>query len=507
MTVDQTDEPSRRSKRKLALFLIAVTAPVWMLIGFGGYNLRTAYVCLMAPTPTQDVATCEDALSRPLSLGPLHTMLALKLAEAHKAKGTTDAAMKVLSDEVQRDPDSSMARSQLAAMLRDKLDYQAAAENYLILHKAHPENLNHFSNALTSLSEAGRAAEAVALAQPFAEKHNDAWSWEWLGWVQQKAEEFDAAAVSYGKASALDPTQHHLLTWQGYSLEMAGKNDDAMKAYDKAVLLAKTTENISYRIALNAKLGNLDAVRADHELTLTVDPSATNKANYARFLMDELDYRKADELLREARAAEPTHYSVLDQTVRAKILLGEFAAARAAIEDFKSINPEEGEVIYWQAFLEDEMGNEMEAIKAYKKALVIWPTWGRLHADIGHSLVDLKLAQVSLQWFDKAIELDAASADFLTGRARAYLYLDMPTKALVDADKALTLDPRMAMAHARRASALEQLDRNVEAIVSYEEAVKRFPTLAWVRNDYASLLERMGQKVKADKVRAAGKAQ
>jgi tetratricopeptide (TPR) repeat protein len=415
--------------------------------------------------------------------------------------------MDVLSNEVQRDPKSSMARSQLAAMLRDKLDYQAAAENYLILHKAYPDNQHHFGNLLSSLSEAGRAKEAVAFATPFAEKHNDAWSWEWLGWSQQKAEEYDAAAVSYGKASALDPTQHHLLTWQGYCFEMAGKNDAALQAYDKAIALSQTTENIGYRISLNAKLLKWDAVRADHELTLRVDPSATNKANFARFLLDELDYKQADQLLSEARKSEPTHYTVLDQTVRAKILLGDFTAARTAIEEFKSINPGEGEVLYWQAFLEDEMGNEVEAIKTYKKALDIWPTWGRLHADIGHSLIDLKLAQVSLNWFDKAIELDATSADFLTGRARAFLFLELPAKALVDADQALMLDPGLSVAHARRASALERLGRNAEALVSYEEAVRRMPSLAWVRNDYASLLERMGQKAKADAVRAEGKAQ
>ena len=115
-------------------------------------------------------------------------------------------------------------------------------------------------------------------------------------------------------------------------------------------------------------------------------------------------------------------------------------------------------------------------VKAMDKAIERYPTesiWYGSKADV---LVKLGEDQQALQWYDKAIALDASGAHNYCRKGDVLIRLDRAGEAMECYEKAISLEPDSISGYTYKAKLLEELGRDEEALALYDAFIAAHPT-------------------------------
>ncbi len=106
----------------------------------------------------------------------------------------------------------------------------------------------------------------------------------------------------------------------------------------------------------------------------------------------------------------------------------------------------------------------------------------------------------SLQYFDKAIEIDPQLAVAWNNKGVALADLGRNEEAIAAYDKAIEIDPQSADSWNNKGNALRGLGRNEEAIAAYDKAIEINPQLAAAWYNKGIALGRLGRHKEAKEV-------
>lgn len=147
---------------------------------------------------------------------PDHSAAVIQLAEARIATGELETARALLEDWLAANPGASAPER--ARLLR-------YAAHVRTLRKEHEEALAHLDVALPLAPE-------------------DPWLHYGRGMALHELGEYAAAIDAYAAALERDPRHVKAAQWRGYSLALLGRNDEALREYDRALeILANADEN------------------------------------------------------------------------------------------------------------------------------------------------------------------------------------------------------------------------------------------------------------------------
>lgn len=123
----------------------------------------------------------------------------------------------------------------------------------------------------------------------------------------------------------------------------------------------------------------------------------------------------------------------------------------------------------------DRLGEPLEAIKSFDKAIAVDPNFAEAHGNRANILVDAGLPEEALKSFDRALALNPNAPTDLLNRGALLQDLGRHEEALADYDKALTIVPGAANVTMNKANALAMLNRFAEAEAVYDAVIKTQP--------------------------------
>ena len=123
----------------------------------------------------------------------------------------------------------------------------------------------------------------------------------------------------------------------------------------------------------------------------------------------------------------------------------------------------------------DRLGEPLEAIKSFDKAIAVDPDFADAHGNRANILVEAGLAEEALKSFARALALNPNSPSDLVNRGAFLQDLGRHEEALADYDKALTVAPGAPNILVNKANALSMLGRFAEAEAVYDAVLKAQP--------------------------------
>ena len=131
-----------------------------------------------------------------------------------------------------------------------------------------------------------------------------------------------------------------------------------------------------------------------------------------------------------------------------------------------------------QAFQYFKQGDNKNALRFYREALVIDPKCSTALLGCGISLADMGNGEEAIEYFSQAIQFDASNADAFSMRSLAFFQLGNLENALNDSNRAINLEPNVAGHYRAKAEillALDQYSLLPEALACFEQVLKLEP--------------------------------
>jgi tetratricopeptide (TPR) repeat protein len=120
------------------------------------------------------------------------------------------------------------------------------------------------------------------------------------------------------------------------------------------------------------------------------------------------------------------------------------------------------------------LGNDMEAIVYYDKALAIEPDSTLALNNKGVSLANLNRSQEAIVYYDKALAIEPDSTLALNNKGASLSNLGKYQEAIVYYDRALAIEPSLASTLNNKGNTLANMGLYDEAIAYYERALESF---------------------------------
>ena len=346
------------------------------------------------------------------------------------------------------------------------------------------------------------------------------------------------AIRDYSLALELEPGNEEYLTARAALFCQAGERDKAIKDYSSAIE-ANPTNFESYLGRGICHAANGDAARAGEDFGQVLksgSPLSTAAYLEAGILKEKQgSYREAiDDFSRaiESSGKDASGYSSRGKTLErmgnyrdstldfsrslelradnpedlfnrgySRMQTGSY---RQAIEDFSmvaTLDPDHAGTFRNRGYAYQQTGNYSQAISDYSRALALQPekvesSYRRRYPDAqlnklveayhpffiyynrGLSYLASGNYRPAIADFNKAIELDAGSAEAFFRRGMANQQAGEMERALADYDRALELDSRLADAYYGRGSWREQSGKFSSAITDYTTAIDIMPDFA-----------------------------
>ena len=253
---------------------------------------------VQAPAPTLNAAQIDSYLSA---------------ADASRQDGRFSEAIQLYQQVLIADPQSSAAQLGVAECLLGTGKADDALKAFSALAQ------NSSVNAL-ALQGKGLAQLALKQREQAAQALHDAvaadpklWrSYNALGLIADAKHEFDSAAQSYNAAISINLDSALLHNNLGYSRLMAGKPEEALVEFRKALALDPSSDTVesNFRLALAAKGDYADAIRGTGVDKL---PIVLNNVGY--IAMQRGDLLAAEGYLTRAMEKSPSFNTIASQNI------------------------------------------------------------------------------------------------------------------------------------------------------------------------------------------------
>ena len=242
-----------------------------------------------------------------------------------------------------------------------------------------------------SASVAGRIDEAVArVREVLAQDGEVIEGHTMLGNLHVKARRYDAAALAYRAALALDPGHQAATFSLALAYKLMERYDDALAGFERALALDARNTKAQFQLAdIWMRRGRFD--RAEPALRAALDRKVDRPAFLVKLgecLIEMKRYEEAERSLREALRAQPdvalAHYD-LGLVLEAK---GEPALAMREYEAEIARNPKAYRASFNLAKLLLAAGRPRDAAARFREAVTADPELGAGHLYLAKALLD-----------------------------------------------------------------------------------------------------------------------
>lgn len=279
--------------------------------------------------------------------------------------------------------------------------------------------------------------------------------------------QMDGAVATLGHASTLAPANAEVSYLQGVVAQRWQEPQTALTFYHEAA--GKAPTELAYVLAEAEMLVTLD--RADEALTFLqskvvyFENSAAIRDAVGQLLMQQNRYAQAMDYLRRAAVLAPEDMPIREHLSLALFYGGEYRDAAASLE---------------RLLKQDQYQDRAD-----------------LYTALGESYMQIGRARDARGSFDRATQLEPASASLWVRLGKAAVQLDDLRRADISLRKALSLEPTLAEAHLLTGYVRLRQQRLAEALEAFNQAsmLDRTDTVSLCMIGY--VLEKMGRPTQA----------
>jgi tetratricopeptide (TPR) repeat protein len=161
-------------------------------------------------------------------------------------------------------------------------------------------------------------------------------------------------------------------------------------------------------------------------------------------------------------------------------------------------DPDNGEALYYVAVVACQEGQYKQGAELARKAIGCGHNTAKVHNLLGQALDRLGDPLEAIKSFDRAIAIDPDLADAHGNRANILVDADVPLEALKSFDRALALNPNSPSDWLNRGALLQDLGRHAEALMSYDKALAIVPQAPNILMNRANALAMLGRFAEAE---------
>lgn len=262
------------------------------------------------------------------------------------------------------------------------------------------------------------------------------------------------------KAIQINPTVAMAYNNLGTALQDVRRLDEALAAYEKALLLSADYLDACINRA-NVLLGlhRLDEAVAGYDRALVLNPGHAGMHNNRGIALKSL--MRLDEAL-------------------------------TSFENALARDAENANVYFNRGIVLQQLNRLDESLASYEQALALNPGYADAYTNMGNVLFDLNRLEDALVSYDEVLLLNPDSAHGYNNRANVLSAMNRFDEALASIDHALALKPDYAQAHNNRGNVLRNLGRPDDALASYDQAVALDPDYAEAYNNQGLTLQNLG---------------
>jgi tetratricopeptide (TPR) repeat protein len=171
---------------------------------------------------------------------------------------------------------------------------------------------------------------------------------------------------------------------------------------------------------------------------------------------------------------------------------GDLATAMERYVEVLQTDPQNADALYYVAVVACQDGQYKEGVKLARRAIEFGPPQARVYNLLGQALHRLGEPLEAIKNYDRAIALDANFADAHGNRANILVDAGLPEQALQSFDRALALNPTSATDWLNRGALLQTLRRHEEALRSFDKAIVCAPDFPEAHVNRANALKDLG---------------
>ncbi len=335
--------------------------------------------------------------------------------------------------------------------------------------------------------------DSVTLWSYVSEKNPGSWrAWSYLGSALSDAGRLDQSVEAYEKAVATRPNFSQAYFELALALRRKGDLDGAIERLNK-VLELDPKFGAAYS---NLGLILLDRNKIPDAITrfaaaLALDPGDA-MLYYHMGLAEEAAGRRdsAARWYQDALNRDRRLVPALEHLGGLMLERGDLAGAIAKLRSVAELGAESAKAHGDLAASLKRHGDYNEAILQYKEAIRLDPRSPELQNNLGLAMDQVGLVEQALACFRKASKLGPNLAEPFLNMGNALLKIDRLTRAEKAYRNALTVRPDFADAHNNLGVVLEAMGRQNEALEHFKKAVELKPDHAQAKENLESAIKK-----------------
>jgi tetratricopeptide (TPR) repeat protein len=298
----------------------------------------------------------------------------------------------------------------------------------------------------------------------------------------------EEAIKCYNKALQINPRDASAYYNKGNALSDLGRNEKAIDCYDRALEI-----NPQHGGAYNnkgtvlSKLGRYEEALECFDKSIEIDPYDAYAYNNKGLALSALGrkeeaitcFDKAIEMaitwFDKAIEINPLYAHAYNKKGNILLDLGRIEEAITCFDKILEINPRYASAYYNKGLALLVLGRKEEAITCFDKILEINPRYASAYVGKGTVLSAVGRNEEAIEYYDKAIEIDPYDAYAYHNKGHTLFALGRYEGAIGCYNKTLEIDSQYADAYYNKGIALSALGRNEEAIVCYDRALEINP--------------------------------
>ena len=466
-----------RNAHKLTITAALVTGALVLGAGMSGCNRGESVPTLVAEAKAYqqkgDFKAALIQLKNAVAKSPEDAEIRLSLAALYMETGDAVSAEKEYRKAMSLGASADRTVAGLGAALQAQGEFKKLIEETEAeAAKGDPKLLVNRGNAFMALGEPAKAKQSYEAALAKQPGFSDAL----LGLSGHAFSQNDAEGGHRyaAEAAAKDPNNPDVWMYQGMLAGRAGKNEEALAAYDKVLALKPAHRSAHIEKAyLEIGMGKFDAAKADLDAARKASPGSLI-VTYTQALLDftqgknELALESAQKVLRAA----PEHMPTILLAGAIQLNLNQLEQAEQNLKKYLEKNPNTLYARKLLASVQLRSANPADAAATLAPALKTATDDAQLLALAGESSMQTRDFSKATEYFEKATVLSPKTASLRTSLGMSKLGQGDKEQAVSDMELATTLDPKSpaaGIALVRTALGLKQYDKAMTAVAALEK--------------------------------------
>jgi tetratricopeptide (TPR) repeat protein len=488
----------------------------------------------------------HDAAATLAALGPMLEPVAFTtLSPAEQARALTLQGMalleqgdggrglEVLERAVKADPVAGAARGALARAYLAKHDLEAALPLLTDAVQKEPQNTVLAEMLVNTLLALGRPQDAqLAVASALSQSPGNARLLLLSGQVNESLDRLSEAEAQYKAALAADPTQPDAALALGRFFLRFRRTAEARAQFD--ALAQRLPDDARVRVGLGDLAmadGDISRARVEFEKAAALDPkSATAWLGQSRVAVEQqrwtdaladadralaLEANVADGrlqrglalwklkdltgALKEMDAARTTSGNLKVNIAVGGVLLdkGDQAGAEAVLNQALKVEPSNPEANFYMALVHAARSEWASAIESMRAALDRVPGRASYHYELGRIYREAKKVPEAIEEWKICVKLNPRHADAQAAIGEAYQDAQRYDDAILAYEAALKADPSRGALLVAVGDCYAQTNHWADAVLRYQQALRTDPKLTGVYYRIARAYTEQNDQTKA----------